>query len=283
VIIAKTNLLKILKESILIISYAQNMEDIILYRALSSVENGVYFDVGANDPIIDSVTKLFYLKGWRGVNVEPLDHHYKNLCSDRPQDTNLKVVLGSSNKKQTFYEIEGGDGLSTLKEEYAKDYQKKEKFSVKEKVVECKCLSEVWNDLKLKTVHFLKIDVEGAEEEVLKGIDLEVHRPWIIVVEATYPFSHKSSHLEWEELILTKNYRFSFFDGLNRYYVGNEVSQLAENLAIPATSLDDYIKHEHHESKTKLTEIKGSILFKLLSPVSLLEILLKKLILKIFK
>ena len=53
------------------ISYAQNYEDVTLYRALRGVARGFYIDVGANDPINDSVTCAFYQRGWRGINLEP--------------------------------------------------------------------------------------------------------------------------------------------------------------------------------------------------------------------
>ena len=53
------------------ISYAQNQEDVMLARALAGTTNGFYIDVGAHDPVIDSVTKMFYDRGGRGINVEP--------------------------------------------------------------------------------------------------------------------------------------------------------------------------------------------------------------------
>lgn len=53
------------------ISYAQNFEDVMLMRALASIEKGFYIDVGAAWPDQDSVTKAFYEKGWLGVNIEP--------------------------------------------------------------------------------------------------------------------------------------------------------------------------------------------------------------------
>ena len=53
------------------VSYAQNFEDVMLWRALKHISNGFYIDVGAWSPDIDSVTRIFYEHGWRGVNVEP--------------------------------------------------------------------------------------------------------------------------------------------------------------------------------------------------------------------
>ena len=59
------------------ISYAQNFEDVILRRALKDIEKGFYVDVGAHDPVIDSVTKAFYDLGWRGINIEPVKEWFE--------------------------------------------------------------------------------------------------------------------------------------------------------------------------------------------------------------
>jgi hypothetical protein len=44
-------------------SYAQNFEDLMLYRALGKVERGFYIDIGAQHPEIDSVSKAFFDRG----------------------------------------------------------------------------------------------------------------------------------------------------------------------------------------------------------------------------
>jgi hypothetical protein len=69
------------------ISYAQNYEDVMLWRALKHVQHGFYIDVGANDPTDDSVTKAFYVRGWRGINVEPLKLHHQDLLEARPLES----------------------------------------------------------------------------------------------------------------------------------------------------------------------------------------------------
>ena len=74
------------------VSYSQNREDILLARALPG-RTGFYIDVGAADPIEFSVTKLFYDRGWSGVNVEPQADYYRKLVADRPRDTNLQLVV----------------------------------------------------------------------------------------------------------------------------------------------------------------------------------------------
>ena len=53
-------------------SSAQNFEDVVLWRVLEDVERGCYVDVGAYDPVIDSISWPFYEQGWRGALVEPV-------------------------------------------------------------------------------------------------------------------------------------------------------------------------------------------------------------------
>ena len=74
-----------------LISYAQNREDVYINWLLSGKNKGFYVDVGANDPVHDSVTKFFYDRGWSGINIEPINEHYKNLTKERPRDINLQI------------------------------------------------------------------------------------------------------------------------------------------------------------------------------------------------
>jgi hypothetical protein len=60
----------------MMISYAQNFEDVMLERALAEIENGFYVDVGAWHPDLDSVTRHFFGRGWRGVNIENVFDHF---------------------------------------------------------------------------------------------------------------------------------------------------------------------------------------------------------------
>jgi len=90
-----------------------------------------------------------------------------------------------------------------------------------------------------KEIHFLKIDVEGHEGQVLKGMDFGCFRPWILVLEAVEPNNlHAPTYHEWDQLVLDSAYRFAYTDVLNRYYVANEHADLLANFAVPA---DDYV------------------------------------------
>jgi hypothetical protein len=43
----------------------------MLWRALSTVRDGFYIDIGAGDPDRDTVTRAFYERGWQGINIDP--------------------------------------------------------------------------------------------------------------------------------------------------------------------------------------------------------------------
>ena len=75
------------------ISYAQNFEDVMLWRALHHVENGHYIDIGAQDPVADSVSLAFYERGWRGVHVEPVPTHVAALRAARPDETVIEAAV----------------------------------------------------------------------------------------------------------------------------------------------------------------------------------------------
>lgn len=203
------------------ITYAQNFEDVMLWRALKKVKNGFYIDVGANDPIKDSVTKWFYEQGWSGINCEPNDGCYERLCVDRPRDINIHHGIGSVVEDKIYFEIVDGNGLSTFDAAIA-NVHKKKGYKVVERVMHITTLSKVCEEyVGVKPIQFLKIDVEGFEGNVLKGMDFYKYRPWILCIESTFPNTQELT-IEWEKDLLEKDYSFVYFDGLSRFYIARE-------------------------------------------------------------
>jgi Methyltransferase FkbM domain len=60
-------------------------------------------------------------------------------------------------------------------------------------------LASVWVKFVKGEVHFLKIDLEGYERQVLSGMDLTNFRPWIILIEATQPLTSTATCELWEQ------------------------------------------------------------------------------------
>ena len=227
------------------VTYSQNFEDLMLWRALKNVEKGFYIDVGANDPQQDSVTKAFYDMGWRGINIEPEYQFYKALKKERLRDINLHCAISSSQKQITLY-VSKLRGWSTT-DSAVSSKQKEKKLLDEAIIVEARTLDDVMmqNKEHFSEVHFLKIDVEGAEKDVLESFSFLHVRPWIIVVESTLQGTHEDISNSWEHLILKNNYFQVYFDGINKYYLAQEKSSLSSAFAYPPNVLDDWIHIDH--------------------------------------
>ena len=219
------------------VSYAQNFEDLMLWRALGHVEGGTYVDVGAQHPVVDSVSKAFYLHGWRGVHIEPVPHYADLLRQDRPGDTVLQVALGATEGVLALNVIPD-TGLSTAIERYAQSHRA-HGFAAQRIHVPMLTLKTALGMLAGREVHWLKVDVEGFEEQVLRGWDSTALRPWVLVVEATVPGSARTDYARWEPLVRGAGYRFVYFDGLNRFYIAHEHPELAVAFGAPPNVFDD--------------------------------------------
>ena len=220
------------------ISYAQNFEDVMLWRALKHIDQGCYVDVGAQHPVIDSVSKAFYEHGWRGIHIEPVPHYAELLRTDRPDETVLQIALCDAEGAIELNVIPE-TGLSTAVEAYAKRHQEERLFAPLRISVPAMPLKTALQPLAGKQVHWLKIDVEGLELQVLRGWDSQVLRPWVMVVEATIPGSAETDYAAWNGILTAANYRFVYFDGLNRFYIAREHAELATAFLAPPNVFDD--------------------------------------------
>ena len=209
------------------LSYAQNLEDYHLDLIFAGQDAGTYVDVGGGHPVADNVSFWFYLKGWRGLVVEPqqaLADIYRHV---RPRDHTVSCLAGRTEGEADFHIVDRLHGFSTTLREHAAGAEKfGAGFTTARLPV--RTLTAVIDEAALDAIDFLKIDVEGAEADVLAGMDFARHRPRVIVVEAVAPGSMDAAWSAWEPALLDRGYRFAFFDRLNRFYVAKEAAELAQ-------------------------------------------------------
>lgn len=239
------------------VSYAQNYEDVMLWRAFSEVDKGFFIDVGANAPVGDSVTYLFYERGWRGINIEPVSQWFEMLAEIRPDDINLNAAISATADFLILYDVPD-TGLATANPAIAARHRQ-EGRNVLERNVPAYTLDAVCAKHAPDTIHFLKVDVEGAEAAVLRSINLERYRPQIILVEATLPNSTEVSYAGWEPLITGKRYDFAYFDGLNRFYVAQECSHLQTAFSTPPNVLDDFIQYREVMHRDMIARLQARL------------------------
>ena len=171
----------------------------------------------------------FYERGWRGIVVEPqaeLAALYQRL---RPRDLAIRGLVGRYCGETDFHVVERLHGLSTTVEDVA---QKARAFGVDYQTVRTPVttLAELCERHDLGAIDFLKIDVEGAESDVLFGGDWKRFRPKVIVAEAVTPMASEPAWQDWEPFLLAQGYRFVLFDTLNRFYVAQEQREIMARL-----------------------------------------------------
>ena len=149
----------------------------------------IALDVGAQGGFFESnIFAKKYNNFFDSIVVEPLSNEAEKLSKK-----NYKVItkgLWSTNCKKKLYVLGKRLGSSSMYKPSKDNYDlynfKKKDFSLfditNEIEVECTTANESLNKLNIKHLDFLKIDTQGSELEILKG--LGEYRPLIIKVEA---------------------------------------------------------------------------------------------------
>lgn len=169
------------------VCYSQEGEDLVLARLLNRPDNttGFYVDIGAHHPCRFSNTHYFYLKGWRGINVEPLPGSIDVFRQHRPEDINLETAVFNRKTELTYYTF-AEPALNTLSQELAEMYQVSGSKVTGKVVISTITLAELLDTYlpsEVTCIDFLTIDVEGVDLEVLQSNNWQRYRPRLILVE----------------------------------------------------------------------------------------------------
>jgi FkbM family methyltransferase len=212
------------------LSYAQRFEDFHLWRCFGGQTGGFYIDIGAGHPVYDNVSFAFYLAGWRGICVEPNPTLAALNRAVRRRDHLYDGLAGAAGGEATLYLQREFHGLSTTIAEHAQAAEKEVGRNAEAVRLPVTTLAALCEQNALGAYEFLKVDVEGAEADVLRGADFSRSRPKVIMVEAIKPFSLAPAWDEWEPMLAKAGYAYVWDDELNRYYVAEEARDLADKL-----------------------------------------------------
>lgn len=213
-------------------SYSQYQEDIIIYSIFRGKTTGTYVDIGANDPSELSNTKRFYDMGWNGVNVEPDVHMHQKLCAERPRDTNLNLGIGGKSGELTFYEL-SPNTLSTFNKNSALQSVRKEgAVIVSETAVKVITLADLLKEsFQNRHVDFLSVDAEGFEVEILTSNDWGIYRPTVVIAEV-----NQDKRGSVANLMKRNDYLLIYYNGTNGIFVDLNAPIIREYMARRTTN-----------------------------------------------
>lgn len=146
---------------------------------------GFYVDVGAHHPQRYSNTHAFHLRGWRGINIDPLPDFKAAFDRARPNDINLNVGISDTSGELT-YTLFNDPALNTFDDALARSRDGLNGFSIiGTRVVPTFTLRDVFDKYLPHNVRisFLTIDVEGLDLQVLRSNDWTRFRPEVVVSE----------------------------------------------------------------------------------------------------
>ena len=147
----------------------------VMVKMFPGVTNGYFLDVGSGHGTIGSNTKALEERGWTGICVDPFPIYMEGRTCTMAKEV-VSSVSGQSVKFHTHSGLGGiADTLGKWKEE-----------AQKSPVVELTTvtLREILERHSAPTfIHFMSIDIEGAELEALKGIPLDKYRFGAMAIE----------------------------------------------------------------------------------------------------
>ena len=145
-------------------------------------KNGIYVDVGAHDGV--SINNTLYFEkhnNWTGINIEPIKTVFDKLVSNRPNNINLNCAVCNNNGETDFLCNAGyTEMISGIKDNFDVRHLHRlhseniEHGSTTEVIkVTTKKLETILDEHNISHIHYVSIDVEGAEFEVIKSINFD--------------------------------------------------------------------------------------------------------------
>ena len=175
-----------------------------LIKNLLNGEKIIALDVGAQGGFnSDNFFSKKYNVFFKDILIEPIEEEAKKI---KKNEFVINKGLWSKEEKKILYILGNRLGSSSMYEPEEKNFdlhniEKKnyQNYKITDTVeVDCDTISNQLSKLKIKDLNYLKIDTQGAELEILKGIG--GYRPLLIKLEAHF-FSMYKNVPNWHELV----------------------------------------------------------------------------------
>lgn len=188
---------------------------IILNYILPYKMNGTFIEIGANDGKTGSFTYNLARMGWHGLNFEPIPRLYNLCCENHHNNKNVKnfnIALGETKGEVNIIDA---NTLSTIDTDVIKLYSKIPQFKhifINNNFypVKMDTLNNLLCENNINHIDIIVLDVEGYEENVLKGFTIENYNPTIFIIEI--PDQHPDFINDEKMMNKYKNLRNYFYE-----------------------------------------------------------------------
>ena len=191
------------------IYYSFSGVDAIIENIFRNKKKGFYVDVGCQNPIKNNNTYLLHKKGWFGLNIDLDKDNIDIFNVSRPNDENINTAISNKVGQTDLYFYHKKSPINTI-DKTTSDFQKANVSKIKK--IQTNTLNNILYNSKYKNnkINLLSVDVEGHELQVFEGLDFNLYRPEVIVVEVLDLNVKKLEikNLNIENLFNTELYKF---------------------------------------------------------------------------
>lgn len=196
--------------------YSAHEEEKVINKYIDKnpdTEIGTYIDIGAGDPIENSNTYYYYVRGWRGILVEPYPSCLIYIPRDRPEDIFESIVI--SDYDGTIEMCDSAAVDTFLGKEY------KRRWPERVRTNQCLTLNSLIKKYpNYASPDFINLDVETHEEKVLSQTDFSIFKPKVMLIECLC--RDKNYRQNWEHYVLPY-YDYKEMIGANAVYVRRSI------------------------------------------------------------
>ena len=202
--------------------YGQWETDRVIASYFDASQVGSCIEVGAADGIRGSNTKYFEEKGWNVLCIEANPLHEKSLRNCRKLVRMYACGESNSEGKLTVFHVGEGNiqsSITSLSPDSRLIEDHKHIINERSQVpIEVRTLNWILGQEVtgtpfegLQHLDFISVDTEGTELEVLKGLDLNIYKVRILVVENNYNDGDIASYLKDRGYVLDQRYKINDF------------------------------------------------------------------------
>ena len=183
--------------------YSQWKQDKFLFENFfQNLKNGVFVDIGAHNGVTFSNSLFFNNLGWKGICVEPVPRIFKELEKNRPNSININCAICETEGEMDFISLEGYTEMLSgimkftdprhFKRIQGELYTCGGSYEIIK--VKTRRLESLLEENNITYINYLSIDVEGAEESVIKSINF--NKVFIDIIEFEDNYSDNSDFIK---------------------------------------------------------------------------------------